>query len=254
MMLEGTATLVTGGSRGIGRATALRLAEAGSDICLTYLSSPHEAGEVAERITAMGRRVLVVRADLSEAADMREVVRAVEEEFGKLDIAISNAAGGGFRKLVDVTEAQLDYAVRINLRATVILAQEARRLFQQATRPRKRLITISSLGGTHVYPSYGLVGAMKGALESMTRHLANELGPEGVNVNCVCPGAVGTDAIAGLAEAEVMLASQRARSLVGARDLKPEDVADVVLALASPLMDWVQGQTIVVDGGATLHA
>jgi NAD(P)-dependent dehydrogenase (short-subunit alcohol dehydrogenase family) len=144
--------------------------------------------------------------------------------------------------------------MRVNVQALMLLAQRAAPLFRQRKQGRAKLITLTSLGGTRAIPRYGLIGAAKGAIESMTRHLAFELGPQGVNVNCVCAGLVDTGALSALPDKEAVLRARRQRSLVGEGDLRPEDVADVVLFLASPLADKIQGHTLVVDGGTSLHA
>jgi enoyl-[acyl-carrier protein] reductase III len=251
--LENTVSLVTGSSRGIGRAAILRLAEAGSDVCITYLNSPRDARELAEEVGRLGRRALVVKADLSEEEDLQALCEIVGSEFGRLDVLVSNAAGGGFRSLLETSIAQFDYAMRINVRALMLLAQRALPLLEKTTHERAKLITMSSLGGTRAMPMYGLIGAAKGAIESMTRHLAFELGPRGVNVNCICAGLVDTGSISFIPNKEALFEARRAKSLVGARDLQPDDVAGILLFLASPLADWIQGQTIVVDGGTSIQ-
>jgi len=251
--LSGSVALVTGSSRGIGRATLLALARAGCDVCVTYLNSARNAREVAEEAERLGRKAIVVKADLSEPDDVRALCGFVDKEFGRLDILVSNAAGGGFRTLLETTPAQFDYAMRINVQALMLLAQHGAPLLGRTRLGRARLITMTSLGGTRALPRYGLIGAGKGALESMTRHLALELGPQGVNVNCVCAGLVDTGALSALPNKEEIFAARRQRSLVGGGDLTPEDVAGVVLFLASPLADKIQGQTIVVDGGTSIQ-
>ena len=251
--LEGTAALITGSSRGIGRAAARKLAEAGADLCITYLNSPRDARELAEEIGALGRRAIVVKADMSEPEDIESLCGIVTREFGRLDIVVSNAAGGGFRPILDASIAQFDYAMRINVQALMLLAQHTVPLLEKSTLERAKLITMSSLGGTRAMPMYGLIGAAKGALESMTRHLALELGPRGINVNCLCAGLVDTGALSSLPNKEAIFEARRARSLVGANDLTPEDVAGVLLFLASPLADKIQGQTIVMDGGTSIQ-
>jgi enoyl-[acyl-carrier protein] reductase III len=253
LSLQNTISLVTGSSRGIGRETALRLAQAGSDVCITYLNSARDAREVAEQVLRTGRRAIVVKVDFSEEEDIIELIRIVREEFGQLDILVSNAAGGGFRALSETRRHQFDYCMRINVQALMFLAQHAAPLLEESTLERAKLITLSSLGSTHAIPNYGLIGVAKGALESMTRHLAFELGPRGINVNCVCGGLVDTGALASMADKEARMASRRARSLIGARDLVARDLADIVLCLASPLMDAVQGQVIIVDGGVSIN-
>ncbi len=252
--LDNTVSLVTGSSRGIGRATILKLAEAGSDVCITYLNSPRNARELAEEVGRMGSRAIVVKVDMSEAEDIEALCEIVGGEFGKLDILISNAAGGGFRPLLDSSLSQFDYAMRINVRAPMLLAQYAIPLLEKSTQERAKLITMSSLGGTRAMPMYGLIGTAKGALESMTRHLALELGSRGVNVNCVCAGLVDTGALSYMPNKDAVFKARRERSLVGGTDLTPQEVAGVILFLSSPFADKIQGQTIVVDGGASIRA
>jgi enoyl-[acyl-carrier protein] reductase III len=234
--LLGTIALVTGSSRGIGRAAIRKLAGAGSDVCITYLSSPREARELAEEVTGMGRRAIAVKADVAHPEDVHELCRIAGEEYGRLDIVVSNAAGGGFRPLLEASIDQLMRSFQVNVAA--LLA---------------KLITLSSLGGTRALPNYGLVGSAKGALESMTRQLALELGPLGINVNCVCGGLVNTGALASMPDRDARLESRRRRSLIGARDLVADDLANAVLALAGPLLDAMQGQTLFVDGGASIQ-
>jgi enoyl-[acyl-carrier protein] reductase III len=250
--LKGKVALVTGGSRGIGRATALMLARAGADVAISYLNARRNAEEVGEAILDMGRRTLVVRSDLSEAEDVTNLVEAVAENLGGIDILISNAAGGGFRSLLDVSSENLDYALHINVRAFMLLVQSAAR-FLEGKPDRARVVTVSSWGAARALPMYGAIGASKAALEAMTRHFALELGPKGVNVNCVRAGVVDTGSLRALPVADAVLSARRERSLVGPVDLQPEDVAKVILFLVSGLSSSVQGQTIVVDGGTSLH-
>jgi enoyl-[acyl-carrier protein] reductase III len=247
--------LVTGGSRGIGRATALKLAQAGADVVLSYLNSPRDAEDIGAEILDLGRKALLVRADLSNAEDARNLIGAVEEGFGRLDILVSNAAGGGFRPLVEVSPENFEYAMATNVRAFMLLMQTAAPLLERKAgqKIRSKAITISSWGAERALPMYGAIGATKAALESMTRHFALELGPRGVNVNCVRAGAVDTGALRSLPGVEAMLDARRQRSLAADRNLTPEDVADAVLFLASPLAEMVQGTTLIVDGGTSLH-
>jgi enoyl-[acyl-carrier protein] reductase III len=251
--LPGTVALVTGSSRGIGRATALCLAGAGADVCISYLNSARNAREVVEEAQRMGRRAIAVKADLSEPEDVAEMCAVVDREFGRLDVLVSNAAGGGFRGALETTPAQFGYAMRLNVLATLLLAQHARPLLKRTRLARAKIVTLSSLGGTRAIPRYGLIGSTKGALESLTRHLALELGPEGVNVNCVCAGVVDTGALGSLPEREAVLEARRQRSLTGNVNPTPEDVAGVILFMASPLADRIQGQTIVVDAGGSIQ-
>jgi len=250
--LTNAVSLVTGSSRGIGRATILRLARAGSDVCINYLNSPREARELAHEVSRLGRRALVVKADLAEADDVAAMMETIGAEYGRLDILVSNAAGGGFSTLMDSSLAQFDYAMRINVQAFMLLAQHARPLFERTALTRAKVVSVSSLGGTRVMPHYGLIGTAKGAVESMTRHLALELGPRGVNVNCVCAGLVRTGALASHPDKDGMATAQRRRSLAGEDGIVPGDVAEAIHFLCSPAADRIQGQTVVIDAGTSI--
>jgi enoyl-[acyl-carrier protein] reductase III len=250
--LTGRFALVTGASRGIGRSCALRLAEAGADIILNYVSSRAAADETAGKIQAMGRRTAVIRADISEQEDIVEMMDFVKKEFGRLDILVSNAATGGFRPLLSTTARQFEAAMNANTRALLFLMQRALPLMRR-TKGRAKVIALTSHGSHFALPMYGLIGSTKAALESLARHLALECGGDGINVNLVQAGLVDTDSTRNVPGSDRLFEMSRSRGLVGKRALEAGDVADVVLFLASPLSDLIQGQTIVVDGGTSIH-
>lgn len=250
--LTGRVALISGSSRGIGRACALRLAEAGADIVLNYVTSQAAAMELAERIDTLGKRCLVVRADVSEEDDVRAMMDFVGETFGKLDILVSNAATGGFRPLLGAGLRHFEAAMRTNAMALLYLVQAAMPWLERSE-GRAKVVAISSHGSHMALPWYGLIGGSKAALESLARHLTLEVGHRGVNVNVVKAGLVETDSTRRLPHADLMFAGRTEKTMVGDRVLTAEDVADTVLYLASPLSDMVQGQTITVDGGAAIH-
>lgn len=252
--LTGRVSLVTGGSRGIGRATALRLAEAGSDVILNYLTSETAAQEVGDEILAMGRRAAIIKADVSEADDVATMMDFVDEHFGKLDVLVSNAASGGFRPLLAATPRHFEATMKTNVLAFVQLVQQALPLLSRAS-GRSKVIALSSHGSHLALPMYGMIGGSKAALEAVVRHFALELGGRGVNVNIVKAGLVETDSTRQLPGSEEMFeAVRKYRSMTGDRQLMPGDVADAVLFLASSLSDMVQGSTLTVDSGAAVHA
>jgi len=251
--LTGRVALVTGSSRGIGRACAVRLAEAGADVVVTYLTARSAAQEVAEEIRALGRRTAAVKVDVGEPEDIASMIEFVKDTFGALDILVSNAATGGFRPLLATTPRHFEAAMNANARALIFLVQAALPLLERGP-GRAKVIALSSHGSHLALPLYGLIGSTKAALESLTRHLALEVGGRGVNLNVLQAGLVETDSTRQIPRHEEVFALRRARSMVGERLLQVRDVADAVLYLASPLSDMVQGQTLVVDGGAALHA
>lgn len=250
--LSGRIALVTGGSRGIGRATALRLAEAGADVVINYVTSQAAAKEVADQVIGFGGRAATVKADVSEPEDISSMIEFVGQQFGQLDILVSNAASGGFRNLVDASPKHFEATMNTNVRSLMLLSQAALPLMRHEG-PRKKIVALSSHGSHRALPAYGLIGASKAALESLVRHLALELGNQGVNVNVLLAGLVETDSTRGFPGAEQAFATVAARRLVGPLTLTPAAVADAVLFLVSPLSDLVQGQTLVVDGGEALH-
>lgn len=249
--LTGQVALVTGSSRGIGRACAVKLARAGADVIINYVTSRSAAEEVAAEIQQLGRRVAVVKADVGEPEDVESMIDFVREHFGRLDVLVSNAATGGFRPLIATTPRHLEAAMKTNVHALLSLVQCALPLLERSD-GRAKVIALSSHGSHRALPAYGVIGASKAALESLTRHFAQELGGRGINFNIVQAGLVETDSFLQMPNRERLREARQARSLVGDRVLTPEDVADAVLYLASGLSDLVQGQTLVVDGGSAV--
>ncbi len=248
--LAGKVAVITGASRGIGRATALRFAQAGADVAINFLTSESEARAVAQEVMALGRRALLVKADVSEEEDAAELIQTVAREWGRLDIVVSNAASGGFRNVMDANSRHFDAAMKTNVRALLILAQQAAPLMKKAG--GGKIVAISSHGSHRALPAYGLIGASKAALESLVRHLALELGPFGINCNCVLAGLVATNSTKLLPQE--IFAAVNEKLLVGkGKTLGPEHVADAIYFLCSPASDLVQGHTLIVDGGACLH-
>jgi enoyl-[acyl-carrier protein] reductase III len=250
--LSGRVALVTGGSRGIGKACALRLAEAGADVVVNYVTSQQAARETAEQVQRLGHRAATVKADVSEHDDVSAMIAFVKEKFGRLDVLVSNAASGGFRPLLETNARHFEAAMNTNVRALLFLVQEAMPLLERKD-GRAKVIALSSHGSHLALPSYGAIGMSKAALESLVRHLALEVGNRGVNLNVILAGLVETDSTRRFPEAEKIFAGARQKTMVNGRPLLPRDVADATLFLASPLSDLVQGQILVVDGGEGIH-
>jgi enoyl-[acyl-carrier protein] reductase III len=250
--LTGRVALVTGGSRGIGKACALRLAEAGADVVVNYVSSQQAAMDVAEQITGIGRKAYVVKADVSEQDDVQSLMEFIAEEVGQLNILVSNAATGGFRPLLSATERNFRAAFGTNVLALLYLVQSAVPLLERSA-DRAKVIALSSHGSDIALPWYGLIGSSKAALESLVRHLTLEVGDRGINVNVVKAGLVETDSTRLIPHADRIFAARKDKAMMGERMLTAQDVADAVLFLASPLSDLVQGETLTVDGGAAVH-
>ena len=250
--LTGKTAFVSGSSRGIGRACVQRLAEAGADIIINYVSSRSAAMETARVVRDLGRQAFVVKADVSEEDDVKAMMEFVTEEVGCLDVLVSNAATGGFRPLLRSNARHFANAMNTNALALVHLVQAAMPLLQRAS-GRAKVVAISSHGSHMALPMYGLIGSSKAAMESLARHLTLEVGDLGVNVNVVKAGLVETDSTRMIPNSETMFSSRRQKSMMGDRELEVEDVANVVLFLASDLSDLIQGETITVDGGSAIH-
>lgn len=252
--LTGKVALVTGGSRGIGRSCALRLAEAGADIILNYVSNRQAAMEVASQIDALGRTAYVIKADVGEEDDVECMLDFVKQNIGRLDIIISNAATGGFRPLLAANAKHFHTTMNINVLSLVYLVRAALPLLARGEgEERAKVIALSSHGSHMALPMYGLIGGSKAALESVARHLTLEVGEKGVNVNVIKAGLVETDSTRKIPFSGQMFAGRVEKSMMGTRVLEADDVANVALFLASPLSDLIQGETITVDGGSAIH-
>ena len=246
--LQGKVALVTGGSRGIGRAIAQRLAGQGAEVVINYVRHRTNAREVVAEIEKSGGRCLAIRANLADESSLTALFDEVRRRYARLDIIVSNAASGVLRPVMELKSRHWDWAVNINARALLLITQQASAMMGRGG----RIIAVSSIGAVRAIPNYTVVGASKGALESLVRHLAVELGPRGITVNTISAGVVETDALKKFPNREEILASAIARTPLG-RLTRPEDVADLTLFLCSDLAGMIHGQTLVVDGGYAIH-
>lgn len=245
MTVQGGSVLVTGGSRGIGKAIALRFAEAGAQrVAIGYLRNDRAAEETAEELRALGAEPVLVRGNISGERVLREVT-----ELGPLDAVVHNAATGVIRPALEVEDKHWDWTLGANARALLSLARAA----APTMPPGSSIVGISSLGSTRVLENYILVGTSKAALESLVRYLAVELAPRGIRVNAVSAGVVETEALRHFPNREDMLRAGRERTPAG-RLVEPRDVADAVQFLCSPQADMVRGHILIVDGGFSLLA
>ena len=247
MTLTGKVALVTGGSRGIGRAISLELARRGADVIINYARSHQEARVTADEISALGVRCLPLRAHLGEPSRIQEMFQRIEEEFGRLDILVNNAASGVQRAALDLETKHWDWTMDINARAPWLCAKEAARLMPSGG----HIVNISSLGSRLVLPNYLAVGVSKAGLEALTRYLAVELAPRGIVVNAVAGGVVDTDAWRHFPNREEMISDSLRRTPAG-RLVTAEDMANVVAFLCSDEAEMIRGQVLVVDGGISL--
>jgi enoyl-[acyl-carrier protein] reductase III len=248
--LAGQRALVTGASRGIGRAIARRLAASGADVAVAYRSREDEAAGVVREIQELGRDAFSVAADLERDEEVDRLFETVARRFGGLSLFISNAAATAFKPLAEVAPHHLDRSYALNWKAFVLGARRAAELMGDRG---GAMVAVSGFGSERCLPGYGILGPLKAAVEASVRYLGVEMAPRGIRVNGVNPGFLHTDSSrvyferSGAASWEHVV-----RMTPMGRATTPEDVANVVTFLCLPEADFICGQTIVVDGGLTL--
>jgi enoyl-[acyl-carrier protein] reductase III len=242
---SGKSVLVTGGSRGIGRETALRFAEEGAArVAIGYLRNDRAAEDTAEELRKRGTEPVLVRGNVSSERVAREVA-----ELGPLDVFVHNAATGVIRPALETEDKHWDWTLAANARALLSLTRAAAPSMPVGS----AIVAVSSLGAQRVLENYVLVGTSKAALESVVRYLGVELAPRGIRVNAVSGGVVETGALEHFPNREEMLRASRERTPAG-RMVEAKDIADAILFLASPQASMIVGQTLIVDGGFSLPA
>jgi enoyl-[acyl-carrier protein] reductase III len=242
---SGKSVLVTGGSRGIGRETALRFAEEGAArVAIGYLRNDRAAEETAEELRKRGAEPVLVRGNVASERVAREVA-----ELGPLDVLVHNAATGVIRPALETEDKHWDWTLAANARALLSLTRAAAPSMPEGS----AIVAVSSLGAQRVLENYVLVGTSKAALESVVRYLGVELAPRGIRANAVSGGVVETGALEHFPNREEMLRAGRERTPAG-RMVEAKDIADAILFLASPQASMIIGQTLIVDGGFSLPA
>lgn len=247
--LRGQVALITGSSRGIGKATALRLGREGCSIVVNYLKNNIEAEKTVSELRAMNVEAFAVQADMSKPDDIKRLFAEARARFNRLDIFVSNAAKGVFGPIMRIGSNGFDLTMATGPRALLLGAQEAARLFGDKG---GTIVAVSSIGNLRCLDGYAAMGAAKAALETMVRYLAAELGAKKIRVNAVSGGAIDTEALNDFKNQDEMKAEWAKRSPFG-RLGTAEDIADVIAFLCSDQSRWIHGQTIVADGGGTLR-
>jgi enoyl-[acyl-carrier protein] reductase III len=243
--MKGASVLVTGGSRGIGKAIALRLAELGAArAAIGYLRNDRAAEATAEELKAAGAEPTLIRGNVSSARVLGEVA-----EGGPWNVVVHSAATGVIRPALETEDKHWDWTMDANAKALLSLARATAPTMPEGS----SIVAISSLGSFRVLSNYVLVGTSKAALEALVRYLGVELAPRGIRVNAVSAGVVETEALDHFPNREEMVAMARERTPVG-RMVEPADVADAVVFLCSPGAAMICGQTLIVDGGFSLLA
>lgn len=245
---EGKIALITGASRGIGRALALTLAARGATPIINYRRDEDAARDTVAGIERLGASGLAIRADLESVDQIETMFDQVSERFGRLDFFVSNASASNFRPMMELKPHHLERTFNTNVRAFVVGTQRATQLMDRGG----RVVVMSSYGSLRVFPTYANLGATKAALEMWARYMAVELAPRGINVNAVTPGIIESDSssffydtglVAPLETVVPKIPKQRLGSV--------QEAADCVLFLLSPASEYVTGTTLVVDGGLT---
>ncbi len=239
--------IVTGASRGIGRACALRLAADGMTVVVNYSHSEAAAAEVVDKIRAAGGDALAVRADVSNPAEVKEMFKTVWKTYGQIDVLVNNAGIVRDEYLLMLTEENLDACLDLNIKGYLYCAQQA--VLKMFRKKSGVIINMSSVSSKMALAGQTVYSATKGAVNSMTQTMAKELAPYGIRVNAVAPGFIATEMIDALPE------DKRAQYLTEVplgRFGTVEDVAAVVSMLASDGAAYMTGQTLVLDGGLSL--
>jgi NAD(P)-dependent dehydrogenase (short-subunit alcohol dehydrogenase family) len=245
--------LITGGSRGLGKSMALHLADAGTDVIFTYVTSEHDANAVVADIQAKGRRAVALRLDVSKASTFAVFTNTLRQQLTtwqveRFDYLVNNAGSGVHASFAETTEAQFDNMVNIHLKSTFFLTQHLLSLINDGG----RIVNISTGLTRFTFPGYAAYAAMKGAVEVLTHYMAKELGPRKISVNTLAPGAIETDFGGGAVRDNPQLnqgiASQTALGRVGL----PADIGGAVAMLLAPQNHWINGQRIEAAGGMFL--
>lgn len=249
---EGKVSLITGSSRGIGRALALTLAREGASIVVNYNRNAELAEGTVREIEALGPRAIAVQANVENVEDIDRLFDRVDAEFGRLDHFVSNAAASSFKKILDLNPNNLDRSFDLNVRAFVLGAQRAVKLMARGG----RIAVLSSYGSHRAFPTYANLGSNKAAIEAFVRYMAVEFAPRGINVNAINGGLIDTESCAyfyervpGMAAIESVLAK-----VPKGRMGTVQEVADTIAFLLAPESEYITGQTIVVDGGLSVIA
>jgi len=242
--LTGKTALITGGARGIGKATALKLAKSGCDIAIIYYNSSDEAEKLVKEIEQMDRKAIAIQANVADHSSVKAMMDEFRQHFNQLHFLISNAASGVLKPALKMSTKHWRWCMETNALALNHLVSEAREIMPKGG----RVIALSSLGAQRAIPNYAFIGASKAALEALVRSLSLEMADKGVTVNTVSAGVVDTDALKHFPNREQLLEEYQAHAL-SSRPLTPEDVANAIYLLCLPEADMINAHTLFVDAG-----
>ena len=248
MKLANKVALITGAGKGIGAGIALEFARQGADIVVNYASSAVEAVQVAEQIRALGRKALLIQANIAQAAEVSSMVDRAWAEFGHIDILVNNAGLTRFLDFFDIQEADWDQIIDINLKGCFMCSQAVARKLRSAGLPG-RFIHIGSIHSHCTIPEFTPYAASKGGMDAMTRQMALALAPYQISVNCIAPGLIEVQRIV---DDPLYDRVERARQIPWGRVGCPEDIGKVCVFFASDDSDFITGQVLYVDGGQSV--
>lgn len=241
--IRGKTAIVTGASRGIGRAIAGQLADLGAKVVVNYSRSAQEANAVVTQIKEKGGEAVAIQADIGTVAGVQSLFQKTMEAFRKVDILINNAGIGVYKPIQEVTEEDFDKQFNLNVKGTFFACQQAMAYMEE----RGRIINFSTSVVGQMFPTYSVYAGTKGALEQFTRQLAKEFAAKQITINAIAPGPVNTELFTeGKSEEQI----EGLKKLIGlGRIGEPEDIANVIEFLVSDKSQWITGQTIRVNGG-----
>ncbi|MBI3587507.1 MAG: 3-oxoacyl-ACP reductase FabG [Ignavibacteriales bacterium] len=248
--LNNKVALITGGSRGIGAAAALMLAEAGVTVAFTYASKKKQAQAVADKAARASGSCLIIQADMSKPADVKKAVKAVMSNFGRIDILVNNAGVWKRGAIGKITEQQWDETLDINLKGTFLFCNEVVPIMKKQR--GGKIINIASTAGQRGEAFYSHYAASKGGVIAFTKGIAVELGPHKIIANCVSPGWVDTDMTSHVLHRKKEIAAIN-KAIPRGKVATPQDIAGAVLFLASDLSNHIVGAVINVNGGSVLY-
>lgn len=251
MKNQNKVALVTGASRGIGRAIALALAREGADVALNCSTSVKAAGKVSQEIRKLGRRAVVVQADVSDKAAVERIVREVVEHFGRIDILVNNAGMSVVGPSSELEEDKWRRGIDVMLTGVFFCSQAAGN--EMIKRKSGKIINIASINGIVAFPERACYCAAKAGVMALTKVLGSEWARYNINVNAIAPGYVETELVRNLATARTLDLDELASRIPNGRLARPEEIADLVVFLASEESKYIQGQTIIMDGGWTAY-
>lgn len=256
MRFKGKIAVISGASRGIGRATALQLGREGASVVVNYKKNREAADAVAAEIQASGGQALVVQADIEDEAQIVAMYERVRDTYGRVDIVVANAAASAFKPLEQIRGYHIDKTFKLTIHGFLFLTQQALPMMPSGG----RIVAVSGWDSFRFLNGHGVLGAAKAAMESMVRYLAVELGGRGINVTGVCPGPIETDSFTIYANRTQTDAQREYYDRVwlpyvpSGRFGKASEIAEVIAFLASPASSWINGQTIIADGGLSITA